>query len=131
MLRKMHKRFVDKVFAGRKSSLTTQNKVLSRSEVEKWADGNIVLADDALTLKMIDGIGYDDDARNVAMNQANVTNAKIVQYYIPMKKLSLRDLAGLNSSIEQIDSTNTDNLQTFIDNSSTRIWAIWTEFKLK
>ena len=65
------------------------------------------------------------------MNQANVTNAKIVQYYIPMKKLSLRDLAGLNSSIEQIDSTNTDNLQTFIDNSSTRIWAIWSGYEMK
>jgi len=131
MLRKMHKRFVDKVFAGRKSSLTTQNKVLTRSEVEKWADGNIVLADDALTLKMIDGIGYDEDARNVAMNQANVTNAKIVQYYMPMKKLSIRDLARLNSSIEQIDSTKTDNLKAFIDNSSTRIWAIWSGYEMK
>ena len=131
MLRKMHKRFVDKVYAGRKSSLSTQNKVLTRTEVEKWADGNIVLADDALTLKMIDSIGYDEEAWNVAMNQANVANAKIVKYYIPMKKLSLRDLAGLNSSIEQIDSAKTDNLQTFIDNSSTRIWAIWSGYEMK
>ncbi|MCD4656755.1 MAG: signal peptide peptidase SppA [Planctomycetes bacterium] len=131
MLRKMHKRFVDKVFAGRKNSLNTQNKTLNRDEVVKWADGNIVLAEDALTLKMIDSIGYNEDAWNVAMNQANVANAKIVKYYIPRKKLSLRDLAGFNSDIEQIDITRANDLKKFIDNSSTRIWAIWTEFELK
>jgi protease-4 len=129
MVRKMHKRLVDNVYAGRLNSLKTQNKTLTLKEVQSWADGNIVLADDALALKMIDSVGFDHDAWTDAMTLSNITAAQVVKYYLPKKKLSLTDLAGLDSENKNIEaevSKSVDDLQKYFDNSSTRFWALWT-----
>lgn len=51
----MHQRFVN---------LVAENRRLARDVVAPLADGRVFLADEALKLKLIDGIGYSEDARD-------------------------------------------------------------------
>lgn len=68
----MHKRFVNVVADGRK---------ITESEVEKIADGRIFSASQALELKLIDSIGYYEDAESIARKLASISsNYKVVRY---------------------------------------------------
>jgi protease-4 len=71
-----HARFVHVVHAGRKS-------LLSKAEVEKLADGRIFTAEQALAAKLIDRIGYLDDAVRSLKNSLDLTQAKVITYLRP------------------------------------------------
>lgn len=66
-------RFVQLVAAGR-------SEVLTETEVISLADGSIFTAPEALDKKLIDEIGYLDDAVAKAEKMANISDASVIQY---------------------------------------------------
>ncbi len=68
-----HDRFVEVVHAGRKS-------LLSKEEVEELADGRIFTAEQALAAKLVDKIGYLDDALKALKGSLDLTEAKVITY---------------------------------------------------
>jgi len=71
-----YNRFVDIVAEGRKDSITAD-------EVRKLADGSIYGAQEALDLKLVDHIGYFDEALNQVKSLAGITEAQVVEYRKP------------------------------------------------
>ncbi|MDD5533923.1 MAG: S49 family peptidase, partial [Syntrophales bacterium] len=76
IINQLHKRFVDVIADGR-------NGTLKRNAVEKLADGRIYTADQALENKLIDKVGYLDDAIAHIKNKLNLKEAKIIVYLRP------------------------------------------------
>ncbi len=72
----LYDRFLDVVMAGRPGAFT-------REELKKIADGRIYTADQALKLKLIDRIGYMEDAVSLAKEKAGIKEARIVAYSRP------------------------------------------------
>jgi len=68
-------RFRDRVHA-RRPAMTPQ-------DLRAIADGRVVTANRALALKMVDRLGYLDDALDEAQSLAGVNNAEVVQYQRP------------------------------------------------
>jgi len=66
-------RFVELVAQGRKDSLNEE-------QIRELADGSIYTAPEALENKLIDAVGYLDDAIYKAEQMAQITNAKVVSY---------------------------------------------------
>ena len=72
----MYERFLDRVAAGRPNMHT-------RDELTKIADGRVYTASQAKDLKLIDSIGYLDDAIEWAKQAAGVKEATVVTYAQP------------------------------------------------
>jgi protease-4 len=68
-----HNRFVRVVHAGRRS-------LLSQEEIEELADGRIFTAEQALAAKLIDKIGYLNDAVKALKGSLDLTEAKVITY---------------------------------------------------
>lgn len=71
IVQEMWSRFVDVVAQGRTGKLT-------RQEIAKLADGRVYTGSQALKLKLIDGIGYKEDAFNKAKELAKLSSAQLV-----------------------------------------------------
>lgn len=71
-----YERFVDIVIEGRKASLDP-------NEVRQLADGGIFGAQEAVKEKLIDGIGYLDEAVEQVKSLAGIQNARVVEYHKP------------------------------------------------
>ncbi len=84
LIRPAYERFVEIVAEGRKD-------VLTPADVKRLADGSIYGAQEALDEKLIDGIGYLDDAIKEVTALAGIDKAQVVQYRKPFS------LAGLLS----------------------------------
>jgi protease-4 len=76
VINSLHERFVEVVYEGRKPRLT-------KEEVERLADGRIFTAEQALEVKLVDRIGYLDDAVKEAKSSLKLKEAKVVTYYRP------------------------------------------------
>jgi len=76
----MHDRFV---------TLVAENRKLTKEAVAPLADGRVFLADEALRLKLIDGIGYGEDAQKKA---AELLDAQAVKVYRYDEQVTLMDL---------------------------------------
>ena len=72
ILTEMFDIFVDRVASSRKQ--------LSKDEILELADGRVYTAKQALEAKLIDEIGYFEDAVSAAKKKANLTAASIVAY---------------------------------------------------
>ncbi|MBI5826565.1 MAG: signal peptide peptidase SppA [Deltaproteobacteria bacterium] len=72
----MYERFLDVAAEGRKG-------VVSKAEIRKAADGRIYTAQQALDLKLIDSVGYLDDAVEAAKGLAGIKEARLVTYAGP------------------------------------------------
>jgi len=75
-------RFVGIVAEGRKGSLTLDR-------VKELADGGIFGADEALKEKLIDDIGYLDDAIALVKSMAGIKEARVVEYRKPLSLANL------------------------------------------
>jgi len=82
-----YERFVDLIAEGRKD-------VLTRSDILKLADGSIYTAQQAVDNKLIDDIGYFEDAIYRAEQMAGIAHAKIVCYEMPV---TLRSMMGFQA----------------------------------
>jgi protease-4 len=94
LLEPSYKRFVDVVKEGRQD-------VLSASEVEKLADGGIFIADQALQVKLIDKVGYLDEAIATVKALAGIENAQVIEYRRPFSLLGL--LSAKSGPIPKLD----------------------------
>jgi protease-4 len=56
---------------------------LSKEEVDELADGRIFTAEQALAAKLVDKIGYLDDAVKAIKGSLNLTEAKVITYLRP------------------------------------------------
>jgi protease-4 len=70
-----YERFVELVYAGRKD-------VLTEDEVRTLADGSIYTAPEALEKKLIDEIGYMDDAITKAKLMTGLADVQVVEYNV-------------------------------------------------
>ncbi len=71
----LQQRFISVVTDGRKS--------LTRKDVEKLADGRIYTASQAQRAKLIDRVGYLDDAIKQIKQFSGIQNASVITYYRP------------------------------------------------
>ncbi len=96
--------FINVVAKGRETSL-------SLTEVRNLADGSIFVAQEALENKLIDDIGYLDDAINSIKVIAGITDAQVVRYRQPF---SLGNLIGIKSeqNLLKINRNTLDELGT-------------------
>jgi len=83
-----YERFVDVVAEGRQS--------LTLADVRRLADGSIYSSREALDEKLIDDIGYLDDAIEMAKSMAGVKEALVVEYRKPFSLSSLLDSRAPN-----------------------------------
>ncbi len=96
----LHNRFV---------SLVAKGRGLSVDDVKKFADGRIILAEDAVRLGLVDEIGYFDDARAAINNQLGGT-CSFIRYERPynfMDMLRGRRFLGVDSAIERATESAT------------------------
>jgi len=71
-----HERFVSVVYEGR-------NRQLAREEVERLADGRIFTAGQALDAKLVDRVGYLDDALEEMKASLKLEDARLIAYHRP------------------------------------------------
>ncbi len=96
------KRFVNIVSDGR--------TMLTAEDVNRLADGSIFGAEEALSEKLIDSIGYFDDAVEEAKNLAGLDKAQVVEYYEPF---SFAEFLGASTkSVLTIDRKRIFELST-------------------
>jgi protease-4 len=80
--RKLFQGVIDSLYE-RFTSLVAQERKLPPELVRKAADGRIFTSREAREAGLIDGIGYLDDAVNLAKQKANLSEAKVVMYLRP------------------------------------------------
>jgi len=93
LIRPAYKRFVEVVADGRQS--------LTLADVNTLADGSIYGAEEALNLKLIDEIGYLDEAIELVKSLAKIEKAQVIEY---RRALTLAGfLSARNRNILSID----------------------------
>ncbi len=81
LIKPAYERFVSLVAEGRKHAL-------SEAEVRALSDGSIFPATEAHEKKLIDALGYMDDAVAMAESLAGISNARVVEYRQPFSLMS-------------------------------------------
>jgi protease-4 len=76
VINELHERFVEVVSAGREG-------LLSKDEVKRLADGRIFTAEQARQVKLVDRIGYLDDAIREMKQSLKLREAKVIAYHRP------------------------------------------------
>ncbi len=71
----LYRKFLDVVVAGRKE--------MTLEELRPLADGRVFTAQQALDARLVDAIGYLDDAINTAKERAGLKEARVVTYHRP------------------------------------------------
>jgi protease-4 len=77
-----YERFVEVVQQGRANTLTA-------AEVERLADGSVYTAPKALQVKLIDKVGYLDDAIAVVKSMTGLSNPEVIEYRRPFSFMGL------------------------------------------
>jgi len=98
-----YERFVQVVAEGRQSQLTID-------DVKRLADGGIMGAQEALNEKLIDEIGYLDDAIGLVKSLAGIKEARVVEYRKPFSLASF--LSYRSQNVLKIDKTMLYELST-------------------
>lgn len=94
LITEMWGRFTDVVAEGRKGKLTP-------AEVKHLADGRVFTGKQALKLKLVDAVGYSEDAYREIRKAAKADDAKIVAYE---KERSLAETIGLEAPLSPVDA---------------------------
>lgn len=113
LLEPAYRRFVSVVQEGRK-------EVLGPAEVEKLADGGVFPADLALEVKLIDKIGYLDEAIAAVKSRAGIERAQVVGYRRPVSFLGL--LSSKGPTIPRLDRT------TLFDLGTPQVMYLWSAY---
>ena len=80
--RKIFQGMIDSLY-GRFVSLIAEERKLPLDAVKKIADGRVYTSGEARAAGLIDGIGYLDDAVELAKKQAHLSEARVVTYFRP------------------------------------------------
>jgi protease-4 len=113
LLQPAYTRFVDVVKQGRQDALSSE-------EVEKLADGSIFVAEQALEAKLIDKIGYLDDAIAVVKTMAGLEAAQVVEYRRPLSVLGL--LSAKSPPIPKLDR------KTLFEFGTPQVLYLWNAY---
>jgi len=113
LLQPAYQRFVDVVTQGREG-------VLSPAEVKKLADGSIFVADQALQVKLVDGIGYLDEAIATVKNLAGIEEAQVVEYRRPFSLLGL--LSAKGGAVPKLDR------KTLFEFGTPQVLYLWNAY---
>ncbi len=106
-------RFLEVVVKGRAS-------VLGPDEVKRLADGGIYSAAEALKEKLIDDIGYLDDAVESIKTMAGIKKARVIEY---RKPFTLADVLTYGKSSQlKLDKS------TIYEMSSPKVLYLWTAY---
>lgn len=95
--RKIFQDFIDSLY-GRFTGLVAEERKMTPDAVRKMADGRIFTSAEAKVGGLIDGVGYLEDAIELAKKKANLAEAEVVTYFRPgeykanIYSLSLIDL---------------------------------------
>lgn len=89
LIQRMWGRFVDVVASGRKGKLT-------RDQIAALADGRVWTGRQALDLKLVDSLGYQEDAYAKVLELAHLEKSKLVRYKRPFNLFG--DLFGVRES---------------------------------
>lgn len=108
-----YERFVSIVQEGRTGTLAAE-------EVRRLADGSIYGAAQALEEKLIDQIGYLDDAIGVAKSLAGIAAAQVVEYRQPF---SFRDILSVKSANAKLLSRT-----TLYELSTPQVLYMWSAY---
>jgi protease-4 len=110
-------RFIDVVLA-------RPNNQLDRKELEKLADGRIFTAEQALAAKLIDRVGYLEDAIDAVKKARGIKEARIVRYYRPGSfKGSLYSAVPLDAApTVNLININTDGLEMLSEPQFLYLW---------
>ena len=100
MLNNLHERFMNVVAKGRKD--------LSLEQVRILADGRVFVAEKALEEKLIDEIGYLDDAIDLVKKRAGIDKAKVIVYHRPYSYENNIYSRMMNSDFKNINLVNLD-----------------------
>lgn len=98
-------RFVQVVAEGRKESL-------SLDDVRRLSDGGIYGAPEALEEKLIDGIGYLDEAVALAKSLAGIDEAQVIEYRKPFTLADFLSYRRQNQNLLKLDRTTLYELGT-------------------
>lgn len=116
MLNDLHERFMNVVANGRKD--------LNLEQVRMLADGRIFVAEKALEEKLIDEIGYLDDAIDLAKKRAGIDEAKVIVYHRPYSYKNNIYSRMMNSDFKNINLVNLD-LGGLIDDMGLGFMYLW------
>ncbi len=121
MVDDMYGRFVEVIVLGRK------DQGLDEPTVRRIGDGRIYSAKQALENKMIDEIGYLDDAIAKAEELAKIPNATAFRY---IREPTLADLFGIQMGIGQPQQSRAAirvevDPQALLEASTPRMWYLW------
>ncbi|MBM3463097.1 MAG: signal peptide peptidase SppA [Armatimonadetes bacterium] len=113
MIDQMWNRFVNVVAEGRKGKLT-------RAEVAKLADGRIWTGREALRLKLVDSLGYRQDAWRKAADLGKAPQARLVAY--SSRDNFLRALLSTQATGARLERALLDPMTS----ASPRLMYLWT-----
>ncbi|NOZ20614.1 MAG: signal peptide peptidase SppA [Planctomycetes bacterium] len=117
LIDQMYDRFVQVVSSGR----TAAGVPLTPQAVRKIADGRIYSAPDAKDLRLVDQIGYMEDAIEAAKKLAKLKEAKVVQYFYPA--ITIFDILSAKAGGKPSISIDLDNL---IAPDPLKLMYLWT-----
>ena len=115
-IRRMWERFVDVVATGRKGRLT-------RPEVARIADGRVWTGREALALKLIDSVGYREDAWHRAQELGKAPDARLVTWRAQGSLLG--ELIGARAPWTALE-TSLQETAAPVATSSPRLMYLWT-----
>lgn len=113
LIKPAYERFVEIVAAGREPLLTLD-------DVRRLSDGSIYSANEALDEKLIDGVGYLDEAIDLALLLAEITDAQVVEYKKPFSLANF--LSSTSQSIMKIDKG------TLYELSTPQVLYLWSAY---
>ncbi len=116
ILNDLHARFMNIVAKGRKE--------LSVEQVRGLADGRVFTAEQAVQDKLIDEIGYMDDAIDLAKKRAGIDEAKVIVYHRPYSYKNNIYSRMKNSDFKNINLVNVD-LGGLLDNMELGFMYLW------
>lgn len=117
IINQMYDRFVSVVAEGRKNMTVAQ--------VRKAADGRVYTAQQALDLGLVDGIGYLDDAIQLAKTEAGLPKARIVIYLRPGSYKDNIYSQMPSGASQTVNLVNLD-LRSFVQSGTPRFMYLWS-----
>lgn len=118
MVDNMYANFLQVVFKNRGEAAG-----LKMEEIKTLADGRAYHAQQALKLKLIDGIGYFDDALKQVLEEANIRDARVVAYtYYPQRKTNIYSTSAVQ---ENPLSLEIKALEKLLPTLKTGIYYLW------
>ena len=116
MLDNFHERFMKIVTEGRKE--------LSLEQVRVLADGRVFTAEQAAREKLVDEIGYLDDAVELVKKRAGIDKARVIMYHRPYSYKNNIYSRAMGSDIKNISLVNID-LGKLLDDMGLRFMYMW------